>query len=524
MARMLLKNGRVFVGRPGAGYAEAVAIAGRRVIAAGGLKDVENIASGFEVVDLAGGVAVPAFCDSHIHLLMYGQSLATVSLAGCRSPEEAAARVAERAQLARPGSWITGIGWAKEEFQDRGFPTRRPLDAVSPHNPVALFSRDYHSLWLNSSAIRTLGGLSEIGRLRPGEVLVGEDGEPTGVVLEGAALMAYKRIPEQSEVGKMSSLDAAFSRLYSLGVLSAHNMDSVGDMSLLSKMDKDGRLGVRTVAYIGRETLESFIKAGLRTDFGSDANLRFGGLKLIKDGTLGSSTALMLDPYEGSGGTGIDLIEQEEMAELIKRANANGIGVAVHAIGDGANRQTLDAFSKSGVQDRRLANRVEHVQLLSEEDLPRPAALGLASSMQPVHLEGDIAPAGLLWGERCRYAYAMKSLYRSGSPLVFGSDAPVADPNPLLGIYAAVTRKDAAGKPERGWYPEERLTVEEAVRAYTWNPAALFGETEARGSIEAGKIADITIIDEDIFSCHKDKIRTAKVTGTIMEGEFVYRA
>lgn len=524
MARLLLKNGRVFIGRPGTGSAEAVAIAGRRVVAVGSLEEVENVADGFEVVDLAGGVAVPAFCDSHIHLLTYGQSLSGVQLAGSRSPEEAAARVAQRAQIARPGSWITGIGWSREEFDDRRFPTRKPLDAVSPHNPVALYSRDYHSLWLNGAALRILGIGKEQAPAGSGDVLRDEDGEPEGVLLEHAAKEAFAKIPQQSDVGKKAALDAAFGRLYSLGVLSAHNMDSDGDMSLFSRMDEEGRLGIRTVAYIGAHVLDDAIAMGLHTGGAAGQRLRFGGLKLVKDGTLGSGTAMMIGPYEGSTAHGMDLIPDGRLNELVGKANENGIGVAVHAIGDAANRDALDAFSKSGRQEKWLANRIEHVQLLSEEDLPRPAALGLASSLQPVHMDGDIGPAEALWGGRCRFAYAMRSLHRSGSPLLFGSDAPVADPNPLLGIYHAVTRKDSEGKPERGWYPEERLSVEEAVRAYTWNPVELFAEQRERGSIEPGKLADIAVLDEDIFSCHKDRIRKAKVTLTMMEGEIVYRA
>lgn len=523
MARLLLKNGRIFVGRPGTGFAEAAAIAGRRIVAVGSLEEVENVAGSFEVVDLAGGVAVPAFCDSHIHLLTYGQNLSGVQLFGAKSPEEAATRVALRAQIARPGSWITGIGWSKEEFSDRRFPTKKPLDDISPHNPVALYSRDYHTLWLNSTALRILGIGKDQALRSDGDILIGEDKEPEGVLLEHAAKEAFARIPQQSDVSKMAALDAAFGRLYSLGVLSAHNMDSDGDMDLFSRMDEEGRLGIRVVAYIGSKALDDAMAVGLHTGGPGGLRLRFGGLKLIKDGTLGSQTAMMIDPYEASTAKGMDLMPEAQLNELIKRANDRGIGVAVHAIGDAANREVLDAFSKSGRQEKWLVNRMEHVQLLSEEDLPRPAALGLASSMQPVHMEGDIGPAEMVWGGRCRFAYAMKSLQRSGSPLLFGSDAPVADPNPLLGIYHAVTRKCSDGKPERGWYPEERLTVEEAVRAYTWNPSELYKEHGERGSIEPGKLADIAVLDEDIFSCHKDRIRKAKVTVTMMEGDIVYR-
>ena len=523
MARLFLRNGRIFLGRPGAGFAEAAAIAGRRVLAVGKEEDVAGIASGFEEVDLAGGVAVPAFCDSHIHLLMYALSLATVQLSGSNSQEEAAGRVAARAQIARPGSWITGIGWSKEEFKNRQFPTKAPLDLVSPQNPVALYSRDYHSLWLNSVALSQLGIDKNTADVQGGSILRGDDGEPSGVLLEYAAKMAYDLIPKQSASSCLGALDAAFGKLYSLGILSVHNMDSDGDMSLLSDLKAQGRLGVRAVGYIGREALEGAISAGLHSGAG-DSRLRFGGLKLIKDGTLGSQTAMMLEPFEGGLNRGIELLPDDELNSLISRANNSGIGAAVHAIGDGANRSVLDAFSRSGKQDRALANRIEHVQLLSEEDMPRPAALGLACSMQPIHMDGDIAPASLLWADRCKYAFAMRSLARSGSPLLLGSDAPVADPDPLKGICSAVTRKGPDGKPERGWYPDERISVEEAVRSYTWNPAALFGDEKNLGSIEAGKIADIAILSEDIFSIPKERIRKARVAGTIMEGEFVFRA
>ncbi len=523
MARLFLRNGRIFCGRPGTGFAEACAIAGSRVLAVGSEADVAAIATGFEEVDLSGGVAVPAFCDSHIHLLMYAVSLATVALAGSKSQEEAAGRVAARAQLSRPGSWISGIGWSKEEFSDRRFPTRYALDKVSPDNPVVLYSRDYHSLWLNSAALSALGIDRSTPAVQGGSILKDEGGEPTGVLLENMAKVAYDRIPKPTSSTIAASMDSAFEKLYSLGILSAHNMDSDGDLSLLSSMKAAGRLGIRVVGYIGKGSLDGAISAGMRTGFG-DSQLRFGGLKLIKDGTLGSQTALMLEPFEGSLNRGIDLIPDGELNELVRRANGAGVGVAVHAIGDAANRSVLDAFSRSGSAETKLINRVEHAQLLTEEDLPRLASLGLAASMQPVHMEGDIEPANLLWGERTRYAYAAKSLLRSGSPLLFGSDAPVADPDPMKGICTAVTRKDPDGKPERGWHPEERLTVEEAVRAYTWNPASLFGDGGTRGSIETGKIADIAILSEDIFTIAKERIRKARVTATIREGEFVFRA
>lgn len=522
MSRLLLVNGRIFTGRPGTGFSEAVAIAGRRIIAAGSLEDVSNIAQGFEEIDLAGGLAVPAFTDCHIHLLMYGISLSNVQLAGSASPEEAAQRVAGRAQAARPGSWITGIGWSKEEFQSRSFPSKAQLDAVCPYNPVALYSRDYHSVWLNSAAIRLLDAAA-IARRFPKQVLLNSAGEPDGVLLEHAAKEAVSGIPGPSEAGKKQALDAAFAKLCSLGILSAHNMDSEGDLGLLAEMDRTGRMPLKVAAYVGRKAFRDAAAAGLMTGHRAGARLVFAGLKLIKDGTLGSQTALMLEPFHNTGGKGIDLVPENELDELISEANSKGIGVAVHAIGDGANRAVLDSFSRHGKLDARLANRVEHAQLLTEEDLPRLPALGLAASMQPIHMEADMATADSFWGERCRYAYAFRSLARGGAPLLFGSDAPVEDPDPIKGIACAVTRKGPDGKPERGWYPEERITVEEAVRAYTWNPAVLFGEEGARGSIEPGKLADITILDTDIFSCPKDRIRKAKVVTTIMEGDIIHR-
>jgi predicted amidohydrolase YtcJ len=393
------------------------------------------------------------------------------------------------------------------------------LDAVAPNHPVALWSKDGHTLWLNSLALKELG-INSFTPDPPGGVIERDElGQPTGILKEKAAELVKQRVEASSPL-LQRSVEEAMESLLRKGLVGLHNCEDERALSLLQSLKSQGKLKMRILHHIPAENLEAAIKLGIKSGFG-DEYLRIGGVKIFADGTLGSRTAAMLEPYLGEPeNLGILTITPEELEELVLKAGEAGLSVAVHAIGDRANRVVLDALEKAP----RLRHRIEHVQLLTPQDLPRLAKLGVVASMQPIHATSDMEMAERYWGkERCRWAYAWRSLLEAGTILAFGSDCPVEPPDPLLGIYAAVTRRRLDGSPgPEGWFPEQRLTVEEAIRAYTWGNAFAAVEEKSRGTLAPGFLADITILSDDIFRTAPEKIPAIEVLGTIIGGEIAF--
>jgi predicted amidohydrolase YtcJ len=527
-ADLVLYNGRIYTMARANPRAQAVAIAGNRIAAVGDDDQMKSLlAPGGEAIDLGGRTVLPGLTDCHIHFVEYALRLRRIDLSGAQSRAEAVQRVAERAQITQPGEWLLGGGWDRNIWDDPRFPTKEDLDSVAPHHPVALNSKDGHSLWVNSLALARAGITAETPDPPGGEIERRPGtGEPTGILKESAALLVEEVIEKPSLEAIQSALKAAMANAQQAGLTGIHDCEDELAFAAFQELAKKGELGLRVLMHIPAKNLDAAIGLGLRTGFGNEW-LRVGGVKMFADGALGSRTAAMLAPYlDEPLNLGITVTPKEEIRELVRKAGRAGISVAIHAIGDRANRDVLDVLEESRQRGEGmdLRHRIEHVQLLHPTDIPRLARLGVIASMQPIHATSDMDMVERHWGEeRARGAYAWRSLLNAGTVLAFGSDCPVESLDPLAGIHAAVTRRRADGSPgPEGWHPEERITVEEAVWAYTLGAAYASGEEREKGSIAPGKLADLLVLSQDIFAIPPMAILETKVEATVLDGRFIY--
>ena len=524
-ADLILHHGRIFTCEAAQPWAEALLIREGRVALVGTNADVTAAAGGVPAIDLDGRLALPGFCDGHVHLLNLGISRQIVNLRAAHSLEEAVDRVRERARATPPGRWVRGHGWDQNEWAQPSFPDRRPLDEVTPDNPVVLAHTSGHATWVNSRALALAGINADTPEPAGGRIgRDPESGEPTGILFETAGQLVLAALPELAAGERLEALKEAVRYAQSLGVTSAHDM-GLGHRTLaaLRKLREQGELGLRVRAYLKRERLDEFVAEGLRTGDGDDL-LSVGGAKFVADGALGSQTAFMLEPLEGQPDNyGVAVIPAGELEPLVQKALDAGLATAVHAIGDRANRDALDVYEKMEGRRGSLRLRIEHCQLLSPEDLPRFAALAVVASVQPIHATSDMHKADRAWGTRSAGAYAFRSLLDSGARLAFGSDCPVETMDVVAGIHAAVTRRRAGGEPPEGWYPEQCLSLEEGVKAYTLGPAYAAGQEALLGSLAAGKLGDVVVLSQDLFALADPMdILTAKVDFTVLGGQVVY--
>jgi len=526
-ADLILYNGRVHTIEPSQPVQQAVAIVGDRIVAVGQDGDLRAWKGPHtELLDLRGRPLIPGLIDGHVHFGAYAQSLQRIDLAEVDSLPEVVRRVATRAATAAPGEWLLGWGWNHNLWAERRFPRKEDVDHVTGDHPMALRSKDGHVAWVNSAALR----LAHIDRDTPdpagGEIERDPaTGEPTGILKETAEGLLSGLIPPVDLHAMQSLLRQAFANAQSWGLTGVHNREGADELAAFQEMMRRGEMGLRVYTSIPAESLNAAIALGVRSGFGNKW-LRLGGVKLFCDGALGARTADMLEPYEDEPqNRGIEVTSSAALRELIGRAACHGIHATIHAIGDRANRDVLDIFEsvKAESAQRRLRHRIEHAQLLHPEDVRRFADLGVVASMQPVHILTDIPVAERHWGRRSRWAYAFRSLSKSGAMLAFGSDAPVEAPDPIRGIYAAVARKQLDGTPDSGWYPEERMTVEETVRAYTAGAAMASADELTRGTLARGSFADMTILSRDIFSTPAAEILDARAAATVIAGQFVFR-
>jgi predicted amidohydrolase YtcJ len=490
-------------------------------------------------VDLGGATVFPAFTDSHIHLAAVGLAMRTVDLSGARSLRDAVSKIAEAARAAPPGAWLRGRGWDKNLWPEGRFPGRGDLDPVTGGRPAVFRSKDGHAAWVNSAALERAG----IGAATPdpeGGVIVRDPatGEPAGLLTE-RALQAVTVLAESAppEALQQAIRDAARAA-HRAGIGAVHVVEDGEVFAAFQRLHARGELGLRVCMAIPEESLDAAIRLGLRTGFG-DAWLRVGGVKIFADGALGPQTASMLEPYDGQpDNRGVIVRTREQLRDLACRAASSGIAVTVHAIGDRANRWVLDAIEaaqretaacgvgrgRGRANDARpvLRHRIEHVQVLHPDDLPRLARLGVTASMQPIHCTQDRDIVDRYWGRRGRYAYAFRSLLRCGTHLAFGSDAPVETLDVLTGIYAAVARKRLTEPARPAWRPEEAVTVEEAVHAYTQGAAYAAGEEHVKGRLAPGYAADFVGLSEDLYAVPPERIPEARVRFTAVGGVVRY--
>lgn len=482
---------------------------GNQILATGRGSGKKYVGTRTNILDLQGKSVVPGFIDSHMHFLDYAWSLERVNLENCATDEDVEKRLRDRALRSPEGEWVLGRGWSKSQFD--GFPHKRLLDDIFPENPVALNSRDGHFLWVNTRALEA-AEMSDQTSVSGGFVGV-EDGSLTGILGENAVALMTSSIPKPNHQSRRKSLLNAQKRLHELGIVGLHSMDGTAALTDLQAIDAEGRLRLRIFHSIPHAHLQHAVALGMKTGWG-DAWLRLGCVKIFSDGTLGSQSASMLEPFEGTNDRGIDTISPEELTRSIGLALGNGISVAVHAIGDRANRQTLDAFAAHAdkLQTPRARSRIEHAQLLHPDDISRFARIGVVASMQPIHAISDCSLAEQFWADRARYSYAWRSLLEAGALLAFGSDAPIEDPDPLPGLAAAVHRWN--------WKDQSQtISATAALRAYCAAPAEVSGEAKSRGTLRPGKLADLVILSDNPM---KTGFRDIKVTGTMIHGVFVY--
>ena len=502
---MILDNGVVRTMDPALPLARALAIAGERV--AGGVGVHETALPTPDVVDLRGRCVVPGFTDSHVHFPTWSLGQRDVQLDGVAS--RAAALELVRAAEPRAG-WLRGQGWRDAGWEEP--PAKEALDEVTGERPAALWAKDLHSLWLNSAALaRAQGDLEVAG----GVVERDEAGEPTGVLREEAAWRFRERFPSVSEDEWLEVSRAGVKFAHTRGVTAVHDKDGwVGAPAIFQRLKEHGGLTLRVWQSLPWKKLPELESLGIRSRFGDD-HLRLGYLKVFMDGTLGSQTAWMLD------GSGVRITSGEELAEIVRDAARAGWPVGVHAIGDRANREALDAFEQTAEEwrPRGLRPRIEHAQCLAPEDVARFASLGVACSVQFSHAPSDRDLAERFWPDRLEGAYAFRSLLESGAGVANGSDAPIEELDPLAGIRAAVTRT-IDERP--GWRMQEALTVEQALHATTVAPAWLAGDERVRGKLVPGYLADLVVLSRDPIECPTDELDSVEVVATMVGGRWVH--
>jgi predicted amidohydrolase YtcJ len=502
---MILENGVVRTMDPSLPTVRALAMAGDRV--AGGVGAHETALPSPDVVDLGGRCVVPGFTDSHVHFPTWSLAQRDVSLEGAPTLAEALERV--RAHPRR-GAWIRGTGWRSAEWQAE--PTKEALDAVTGAVPAALWAKDYHSLWLNSAALAMAGGDLDV---EGGVVERDERGEPTGVLREESAWRFRARFASVPEDEWVDATREGMRVAASRGVTVIHDKDGwLGAPRIFQRLAEREGLSLRVWQSVPHESLPALEELGLRAGIGDDF-LRVGYLKAFMDGTLGSQTAWMLD------GSGVVITSGEELAEIIRAGARAGWPLAVHAIGDRANREALDALEATREEwaPLGLRHRVEHAQCLAPEDVGRFAALGVACSVQFSHAPSDRDLAERFWGDRVQGAYVFRSLWDSGALLANGSDAPVEELDPLAGIRAGVLRTIDDRPP---WHAEQCLTVEEALSATTVNPAWLTGDERRRGRLRPGYLADLVVLSRDPLECPAEELGALEVVATMVGGRWVH--
>jgi len=528
----IIVNAVVHTMDPNQPTAEAVAIYNNRIMAIGSTKDIRNLAGpNTRIIDAKKRLVLPGFNDSHTHFLSGGFQLSSVDLRDANSPKEFADRLRTFAAKLPAGRWIKGGDWDHERWPDAKLPTKELIDGFTAEIPVFVSRLDGHMALANSLALR-LAGVTRQTLDPPGGIIVRDPktGEPTGILKDAAQTFVWKVISPSSFEEKLAAARAATDYAASLGVTSVQDMSAGADVGTYQTLLDRGELKTRIYAVAPLPQWERLARTGVRAHFGSDM-LRVGGLKGFADGSLGSTTALFYEPYKDepstSGIAGDEMYPEGAMLDRVRAADKAGLQTMIHAIGDRANDLILTIFEQvereNGDRDRRF--RIEHAQHLRPQDIPRFARDKVIASMQPYHAIDDGRWAEKRIGkERAKTTYAFRSILDSGATLAFGTDWTVAPLNPILSVYAAVTRRTFDGKNPKGWVPNQKISVEEAVRAYTLGSAyAEFQETR-KGSISVGKLADVVILSRDIFKIDPKEIESVKVQMTIVDGRVVYEA
>ena len=524
----LLYNANIYTLDESRAKASTILIDGARILAVGEKDVLESLAHGkVEKQDMKGKTILPGLTDAHIHIQYYSLGLAKVECE-TKTKDECLRRVAERAKNSKPGEWVLGHGWNHNEWSVAGdWPTASELDSIAPNNPVYLTAKSLHAAWANISAFNLAGITNDTSNPKDGAIQRDHSGRATGILLETAMQSVNAVIPEASIREIETAIEKAQPILWKMGLTGIHDFDRRNAFRALQNLRANGKLKLRVNKNIPVESVEHAHALGLRTGFG-DEWLWIGSVKAFMDGALGPHTAAMFQPYVNEPeNRGILNMDSEELFEHCRRAADVGLSMTVHAIGDRANHEVLNAFEQLRKYEKEkglphLRHRIEHVQVLHPDDAPRLAQLNVIASMQPIHAPSDMFAADRFWGDRSVLAYAWRTQLNFGAPLAFGSDAPVESPNPFLGLHAAVTRRRADESPSAaGWYPEQKLTLAEALSAYTVGAAYAANAEHRLGKLAENYLADLIVLDQDIFSIDPNELLTMSAAATMINGEWV---
>jgi hypothetical protein len=507
---VILENGVIRTMDSTMPLVRALAIAGERV--AGGVGTHETALASPDRVDLGGRCVLPGFSDAHVHFPSWALAQREVRLEGAASVEEALARVETAVAASEPGRWLRGRGWRSGDWSPEVEPTRQVLDAVTGDTPTALTARDYHSLWLNTAGLAAANGdLAVAG----GVVELDEAGEPTGVLREESAWSFRDRFLLASDDEYVDVMRDGLKVVAARGVTAVHDKDGwLGAPRFWQRLAEEGALTLRVWQSVPHDFVGHLGELGFRSGLGNGL-LRIGYLKAFMDGTLGSQTARLLD------GSGVEITSRQRLVEIIRAGARAGWPVAVHAIGDLANREALDAFeeTRDEWEPLGLRQRIEHAQLLAPEDIPRFGRLGVAASVQFSHAPSDRDIAERHWAGKTDGAYAYRSLLDSGALVANGSDAPIEELDPLAGIRAGVLR---TLDDREAWHPEQAVTVEQALESTIVAPARLARDERQRGKLLPGYLADLVVLDRDPLAIEPEELPEVHVVATMLGGRWIH--
>jgi len=517
-ADMILTHGNIITMNPKKPRAQAIAIIKDKIIAVGTNNQIKKLANKTtKIVTLKGKTVVPGFTDTHVHMLGFGASLAGLNLRDVTSIKEMQQRLLEGVKETLEGKWILGGRWDQEKFKEKRYPTRFDLDKVAPKNPVCLRRVCGHNCVVNTRALQ-IAGITE--RTKPSEGgkidINPKTGELTGILFENAMDLIEKAIPKRNEEEMEQICLLACQKAVEEGLTTVHwIIGSPAEIRAMQRLGADEKLPFRIYILIPVEYMDHLIELGLQTGFG-DNMTRIGSIKILTDGSLGARTAALAEPYNDEPKTkGMTLYTQEELNRLVREAHDANFQLAIHAIGDQAVDMTLTAIEKALAKSPRknLRHRIEHASVLNKKQIDRMKKLNLIASIQPHFIISDFWVIDRLGPKRARWTYAFKTLMKKGILATGSSDCPVEPISPILGIYAAVARKENQ---------EERITVNEALRMYTINAAFASFEENIKGSIEVGKLADLTVLSHDPEKITPEEIKDIEVEMTIVDGEIVY--
>jgi predicted amidohydrolase YtcJ len=529
-ATLIITNATVYAVDKQHPRAEAVAVIGDRIVAVGSRVEVDSWRGRqTKVIDAGGKLVLPGFNDAHVHFIQGGAQLDQVQLTDAASPQEFAKRIAAQAAKTPKGEWILGGRWDETKWPKPELPTKELVDAVTGTTPIFVERYDGHEALANSAAMKLAGVDAKTPDVPGGVIVRDKTGNPTGIFKDAAQELIYKAVSPMSHEQRLRAARRAMEHAASLGVTSVQHMNpEFADVAAYSELAEKGELATRIYAVPMETNWQDQAKIGIRRSWGS-TYLRLGAVKGYADGSLGSRTAYMFEPFaDDPGNSGLlsdEMHPPSAMRERLMGADAAGLQLRVHAIGDRAISMMLDIFGdiekEHGYHDQRFA--IEHAQHMAQKDFERFAKLHVIASMQPYHAIDDGRWAEKRLGhDRARYSYAWRTFLDHGVTLAFGTDWPVAPLDPMLGLYAAVTRATLDGKNPGGWIPEEKITLPEAVEAYTMGSALAEFQGREKGSITPGKLADLVILSDNIFDLKPEAIRNAKVETTIVGGNFVY--